>query len=72
MGEHMGDYECGMCGAQFGDRYSLESHITAMHGGQRGLSFECGTCGEKFGSSNELTSHNLYAHPKYVVPPKTN
>jgi DNA-directed RNA polymerase subunit RPC12/RpoP len=68
----MGDYECGICGAQFGDRYSMDGHIASMHPGQTSERFECGMCGEKFGSNNELVSHMATAHPKYVAPVTVN
>jgi DNA-directed RNA polymerase subunit RPC12/RpoP len=63
----MENYECSMCGAQFGDRDALVNHLTQVHPTQKMNDFECTKCGAKFGSIEELVGHVASVHPMVVT-----
>lgn len=63
----MGDYECSMCGVQFGNRDELVNHLRDVHPTQKINDFECSTCGARFGSIDELVGHIGSVHPIVIT-----
>jgi DNA-directed RNA polymerase subunit RPC12/RpoP len=60
----MEDFECGICGATFQNKYQLDEHIKETHGDENtGANYKCSECGETFGSQDALIAHIKADHP---------
>ncbi len=62
------EFQCGICGAAFGNQEELMSHNRTHMQPQAAqqLTYKCATCGGAFKSQAELHEHNHAAYGQHV------
>merc|ERR1739848_683048 len=60
MGEGKKQFKCHICNAEFGQRGSLNKHVTTVHEGKK--QFKCKICSAVFGEKGNLKKHVATVH----------